>query len=83
MNDDERAQQAMGHMLSIEVEMALAAHNLRQATQGAGRAIEALVSTYQLGIDRELAGHPDIAELNVMLDGFYGNGSPSPEIEAS
>ncbi|MEV2259168.1 hypothetical protein AB0J13_10970 [Streptomyces anulatus] len=34
-----------------------------------------LATALQDGADRDLAEHPDMAELNVMLDGFYD--SPS------
>ncbi|MFE3004231.1 MULTISPECIES: hypothetical protein [unclassified Streptomyces] len=36
-----------------------------------------LATALQEGADRDLAEHPDMAELNVMLDGFY---SPPPAV---
>jgi hypothetical protein len=30
---------------------------------------------------REIAEHPDLAELNVQLDGYYGDGSARPDGE--
>lgn len=29
-------------------------------------------AAWQLGINRDIALHPDLAELNVIMDGFYG-----------
>ena len=37
-----------------------------------------LATALQEGADRDLAEHPDMAELNVMLDGFYD--SPPPAV---
>lgn len=31
----------------------------------------AFTDLYQSGFDDELASHPDLAEVNVMLDGYY------------
>lgn len=38
----------------------------------AGAAMKRLAKAIQVGTDRDVAEHPDLAELNVQLDGFYG-----------
>lgn len=35
-------------------------------------AVHKLGAALQAGADRDVAEHPDLAEMNVMLDGYYG-----------
>lgn len=37
-----------------------------------GESMRQLASAFQAGFDRDMAEHPDLAELNVRLDGYYG-----------
>lgn len=45
---------------------------MRAAMATARAGLQALMSATQGSYDQELAGHPDLAELNVMMDGYYG-----------
>lgn len=56
--------------LDMAAEAGLAARSMRRLTE---MLTEAEV--------REIAGHPDLAELNVQLDSFYGDGSTRPDEE--
>lgn len=38
----------------------------------AGESMRKLAASFQAGVDSEVAEHPDLAELNVRLDGYYG-----------
>lgn len=48
---------------------------LTRAFEGATRSIRAFNDAYSLSESREVARHPDLAELNVALDGWYGEGA--------
>jgi hypothetical protein len=72
MNPEERRLQqrlrfiAALHRFEVaKLEMAAAAIQANAALRGLGAALKA-------HFDLELAEHPDMAELNVQLDGFYG-----------
>jgi len=45
---------------------------MRASMVTASAALRGFVSAMQEGYDQELAEHPDLAELNVMMDGYYG-----------
>jgi hypothetical protein len=45
---------------------------LATAARSAAAAFRELGAAMQAGFDRDLAQHPDVAELNVQLDAFYG-----------
>lgn len=52
--------------------------SVAEATEAAARASSALRAfgvAFQTSNDQELAQHPDMAELNVQMDGFYGDDS--------
>lgn len=46
--------------------------NLRLAVIRATAALRGLADWLQEGVDRELATRPDMAELNIQLDSYYG-----------
>jgi len=54
------------------VEVTLARHNLEEAAKEASKAVQGFADAWQAGIDSDVAQHPDLAELNVQMDGFYG-----------
>ncbi|MCG0065017.1 hypothetical protein L0F81_17230 [Streptomyces tricolor] len=43
--------------------------SIRKATQ----AMQQLTDTFNAGVAQDVAEHPDLAELNVQMDGFYGD----------
>lgn len=45
---------------------------MRAAMATARAGLQGVRSAMQESYDQELAGHPDLAELNVMMDGYYG-----------
>lgn len=44
----------------------------------ATRSMRRLVEAWDAGVAQDVAQHPDLAELNVQLDGFYGAGPVRP-----
>lgn len=48
--------------LDMAAEAALAARSMRQ-----------FVDAWDAGVAQDIAQHPDLAELNVQLDGYYGS----------
>ena len=65
--------EAGGRLFALGVERMLAEREFGIAAEGAALAMQDFVATFQSGIDQDVAEHPDLAELNVMLDGFYGD----------
>ncbi len=49
----------------------------------ASRSMHRLVDLLTEAEVRDLAGHPDLAELNVQLEGFYGEGPAGSEEETA
>ncbi|PZG47476.1 hypothetical protein C1I98_13480 [Spongiactinospora gelatinilytica] len=52
-----------------------AQHSLIAATIGAATAFQDLISAARDGDARDIAAHPDLAYLDVQMDGFYGEAS--------
>lgn len=44
----------------------------------AGRSIRKFTEAWNAGIAQDVANHPDLAELNVQLDGFYDGPDAGP-----
>ena len=65
-------------LFSFKVEHWLAVHNLNESAQEASVAMQGFADAWQAGIDSDIAHHPDLAELNVQMDGFYGEGQDDP-----
>lgn len=55
--------------------IAAARDNLNATALGAARSMRHLVEAFQAAESREVSEHPDLAELNVQLDGHYGETS--------
>lgn len=49
----------------------------------ATRSIHKFTEAWDAGIAQDFAEHPDLAELNVQLDGFYGDGPVRPDEETT
>lgn len=47
----------------------------------AARSVRRLTESLTEGEARDIAEHPDLAELNVQLDGYYGSGPVCPDEE--
>lgn len=47
----------------------------------ASRSMRRFADAWNAGIAQDVAEHPDLAELNVRLDGFYGEGPVRPDEE--
>lgn len=69
MNERERA--AYLRALAAVGDFHIARIRLAAAALDAAAAMKAFAAAWQSGIDRELAHHPDLAEWNVQMDGFY------------
>ncbi|MFE6412524.1 hypothetical protein ACFVOR_36955 [Streptomyces sp. NPDC057837] len=64
---------AMHKAMVIRLRMAAAAHELAATTAITERSMRQFVDTWNSSVAREVAEHPDLAELNVQLDGYYEN----------
>ncbi|WP_405490433.1 hypothetical protein [Nocardia sp. NBC_00511] len=58
------------------LEMHAAALRLKASAIEFNASCKSLYDAFQSGVDRNMAEHPDMAELNVMLDGYYGASNP-------
>lgn len=52
--------------------VAAAEHEMAANAVKAEKSMKAFVDAWNSGAARDIAEHPDLAELNVQLDGFYG-----------
>ena len=62
---------AMHKAMAIQLRMAAATHELAATAAIAERSMRQFVDTWNASVAREVAEHPDLAELNVQLDGYY------------
>jgi hypothetical protein len=46
---------------------------MAKTARQAGAALDAFTANYDRGVAREVGQHPDLAELDVRLDGYYGD----------
>jgi hypothetical protein len=74
MSPDERAQfwASMYRIRANAHRVAAARDDLDAAAIEAAASMRRLGEAYAAAEAREVAEHPDLAELNVQLDGFYG-----------
>jgi hypothetical protein len=63
-------------ILALQADVLAAQYRMSAAIIEASAAMRGFVAICQAGFDEELAAHPDMAELNVRLDGFYGGSTP-------
>lgn len=54
-------------------ELSVTHFNLAVTAGDAAGSIGNFVQAFESSVERELATHPDISEVNVMCDGFYGS----------
>lgn len=75
MSDDIRPRliRVLAHMHEAKA----AELRMEAAMIGTAAKFRAFTDAYQSGFDDELASHPDLAEVNVMLDGYYAGGTTS------
>ena len=71
MRPAERA--ALLRLLAARVELEAAKLRLAASAIEAAEAMRKLAQCWQAGMDADLAGHPDMAELNVRMDALYGD----------
>lgn len=64
--------------LAMMHQMEAAKLRLAAACADAGEAMHQMADVMQQGYDTDVATHPDLAELNVQLDGFYGDTQGTP-----
>jgi hypothetical protein len=64
---DEFRANAAGHMYWVRKE-------LKSTTATAGPALQRMAEAWDAACAQEIAEHPSLAELNVQMDGFYGDG---------
>ncbi len=74
MSPDERAQfwASMYRIRANAHRFAAARDDLNAAAIEAAASMQRFVEAYAAAEVREVAEHPDLAELNVQLDGYYG-----------
>lgn len=60
-------------------------HRIAQDTAAAAsmatKSLKQFTGAFNAGVARDVAEHPDLAELNVQMDGFYGTGPARPDEE--
>lgn len=71
MTDAERIRQGLFRMRAAAYRAEAAKCELAAVAVGAAAALRGFVETFQAAVDRDVAEHPDLAELNVTMDGFY------------
>lgn len=49
----------------------------------AARSMKQFTEAFNAGVARDVAEHPDLAELNVQMDSFYSAGSVRPDEETT
>ncbi|WP_030344796.1 hypothetical protein [Streptomyces sp. NRRL S-1022] len=60
----------------------IAAGQLRAAAAVlATKSMRQFTDAFNAGVTRDVAQHPDLAELNAQMDGFYGAGPVRPDEE--
>lgn len=56
---------------------------LEKTAATAGPALRNMVEAWDTACAQEIAEHPSLAELNVQMDGFYGDGPARPGEEST
>ena len=81
---DEHEVRARLHRIEANRLRLLAAHqDVYANVADLSGAMQRLADAMSAGDARDMAQHPDLAELNVQLDGFYGAGPVRPDEEAT
>jgi hypothetical protein len=73
---DEFAASARGQMYWVKKE-------LESTAATAGPALRSMAEAWDAACAQEIVEHPELAELNVQMDGFYGAGPVRPDEEAT
>lgn len=61
------------HLIAAAGHRAAAArHEMAAAAVAASKSLRQLADAWNAGIARDVAEHPDLAALNLQMDGFYG-----------
>lgn len=78
MSSAERLRCALLRARSAALRAAAAQADLEARLIEAGSAMRRFVDALQSSVDAEVAGHPDLAELNIQLDSFYPTNGATP-----
>lgn len=71
MTPEDKAKQAVLRMRAAYLRAEAAKCDLVVAAISAKASLSGVVAAMQAGYDRDLAEHPDLAELNVQLNSYY------------
>ena len=66
-------------VMAARIRVFAAIHELAANCALAERSVRHFADAWNAGVAREVADHPDLAELNVQMDGFYGTGPADGE----
>jgi hypothetical protein len=68
-------------IMAGRLRVAAAQHDMAASAVMATKTMKQFTDAFNAGMARDVAEHPDLAELNVQLDGFYGAGLVRPDEE--
>lgn len=71
----------MHRIAASQLRAAAAGQDVAAAAMLAAKSMKQLTDAFNAGVARDVAEHPDLAELNVQLDGFYADGPVRPDEE--
>ncbi|RJO71416.1 hypothetical protein D5S18_24915 [Nocardia panacis] len=72
MNDEPDLRPRLLRLAAQMHEVQASALRFRAAKLEAAASCRRLCNAFRSGVNRDVADHPDLAELNVMMDGHYG-----------
>ena len=72
---------ALHRAAAIRLRIAAGVHDIASKAALAERSMRQFADAWNASVAREVAEHPDLAELNVQMDGFYGAGPVRPDEE--
>ena len=76
--DPYEARAARHRAEAIRLKALAATHDIAAAAALAEGGVRQFVDAWNMGVARDVAEHPDLAELNVQMDGFYEDGPVRP-----
>lgn len=69
---------SLHRIMAGRLRLEAAKHDVAAKAALATRSMHQFVDAWNAGVARDVAEHPDLAELNVQMDGFYGTGPVRP-----
>ncbi|MBT2508828.1 hypothetical protein J7I98_23660 [Streptomyces sp. ISL-98] len=68
-------------IMAGRLRVAAAQHDMAASAVMATKSLKGFTDAWNASVAREVAEHPDLAELNVQMHGFYGVGPVRPDEE--